>query len=331
MSEFSKNNFLTYYDMAAEAHRALRGDADVEIDGVSEEVKHTPHCATSVITILNEKGAAAMGRPQGKYITLGAMDSLSGETVRTELIDTFAEALMSLLPPMSDAPILLCGIGNPEISSDSLGEKTIARSLPTRHLFMEKDPSCRGFSSTALLTPNVLGNTGIETAEVIRSVSKSIGARAVIIIDALSTAAFERLGTSFQLTDTGIVPGGGIGNTRPAINEETLGIPVIAIGVPTVIYPQAIIAEVFEKLKEQMGREERTAAPQLWDTAENTLVDLMNDKVEMYAVTPKDIDCVIDNLATILTAGIHIALHPKINIDNFRDYLTQDYCGITSR
>lgn len=328
----SKNNFITYYDMAMEAHSALRGDDNIEVSGVSEDVNEERYCITTTITILNEKGAQSMGRPQGNYITLQAIGSTADEPVRAAVINSIANALKSLLPPRSDAPTLICGIGNPEISSDALGEKTISRSLPTRHLFTPENRSlCTGMSPTALLTPNVLGNTGVETSEIIASVAKRIEAGVVIIIDALSTASFDRLGTSFQLTDTGIVPGGGIGNQRPAINEDTLHIPVIAIGVPTVIYPQSIVAEVFEHLKANMAENKETAASDMWDTAENTLYQMMSDKVQMYAVTPKDIDCVIDNLADILTAGIHIALHPKITIENYKEFLSQDYCGITSK
>lgn len=323
MSQLIKNKFISYYDMATEAHSALRGDADIEIAGVSEKVEEGRFCTTSTITILNEQGEKAMKRPQGKYITLQADSRLDDEAAKTEVIQSFANALRSLLPLKSDAPTLICGIGNPEISSDSLGEKTISRSLPTRHLCNDENREfCRGMSPTALLTPNVLGNTGIETFEIIQSVAKRINAGAVIIIDALSTASFQRLGTSFQLTDTGIVPGGGIGNDRPAINEETLQIPVIAIGVPTVIYPQSIVAEVFSSLKKSFAQDEENAASQLWDTAEDTLFQLMNDKCEMYAVTPKDIDCVIDDLADILTAGIHIALHEAITKENYREYLS---------
>jgi spore protease len=321
MSQFSKNKFISYYDLAAEAHSALRGDADIEISGVSEKVEEGRYCKTSIITILNEQGEETMKRPKGNYITLQATGSLDDDEAKTEVIQAFAEALKSMLPPKGDAPTLICGIGNPEISSDSLGEKTISRSLPTRHLFNEENQEfCREMSPTALLTPNVLGNTGIETFEIIQSVAKRISAGSVIIIDALSTASFQRLGTSFQLTDTGIVPGGGIGNKRPAINEGTLQIPVIAIGVPTVIYPQSIVAEVFSSLKTSFAQTRENAASEPWDTAENTLFDLMNDRCEMYAVTPKDIDCVIDNLADILTAGIHIALHEAITKDNYKEY-----------
>jgi spore protease len=322
MSDSNPTKFISYYDMAMEAHSALRGDADIEVDGVSEKVKSGSYCKTSTITILDERGARAMGRPKGQYVTLQATASLDDDTAKDEIISSLAATLKNMLPPKGDAPILICGIGNPEISSDSLGEKTIARSLPTRHLFNEENREfCEGMSPVALVTPNVLGNTGIETFEIIQAIVKRINAGAVIIVDALSTASFDRLGSSFQLTNTGIVPGGGIGNERPAINEDTLHIPVIAIGVPTVIYPQSIVTEVFSALKTNLA-EKGNAVSQSWDAAENTLYQLMNDKCEMYAVTPKDIDCVIDNLADILTAGIHIALHKAITKDNYQEYLS---------
>ena len=145
----------------------------------------------------------------------------------------------------------------------------------------------------------------METAELIRAVAKEIQPDALIVIDALATVSGDRLGTSFQLTDTGITPGGGIGNHRPAINSDTLDIPVIAIGIPTVIYPHAIVSEVITKMKEQ--------DPGLITMikSDELLSEIMSDRLLSCAVTPKDIDITVELLADILAESIEEAIYPN--------------------
>lgn len=324
MNKSYTKNFIPYYDMAAEASAVLRGETNEEIPGVSEEVEENDEYRLSAIRILNDEGASALERPQGAYITIDVKTDFSEEETEEHIVDIFSKTLRNLLPPENGDTVLICGIGNPEIASDALGKCAIDHMLPTRHLFQtDMLQNTDGFVSTALLTPNVLGNTGIEAAELTHAISREIHPRAVIIIDALSTASFRRLGTSLQLTDTGLSPGGGIGNTRPAINSDTLGIPVIAIGVPTVIYPQAIIAEALEKMKHELFTEEKSAAFQNWNAAEETLYQNMQEQMQLFAVTPKDIDCTIRHLSKIISGGIQAALHPEITAENYEAYFPQ--------
>lgn len=308
-----------FYDMAAEASAALRGRKNTEIPGVAEEVSENELYRKTVITILNEEGAEVMGRPCGSYITVDSKIPIT-ETDPVKLIETLSEQLGSILPPKTDKPILICGIGNPTIASDALGEKTIAAMFPTRHIFSKADPEKKDFDSTALFCPNVLGNTGMESAELVRGICREIHPRAVIAIDALSTSAIKRLGASFQLTDTGLTPGGGVNNTRPVINAGTLGVPVIAIGVPTVLYPQSLIADAFDTLWDYLAEHEKTAVSHLRDTAESYLFQRMQDHFTL-GVTPKDIDCIADQLSQILAGSIQAALHPGITAENYEEYI----------
>ena len=324
MNKSDTQNYIPYYDLAAEAGAALRGETDREIPGVSEEIEENEIYRLSLIRILNDEGASAMGRPKGLYATIDTKANLSEEDAEPPIVDVFSRVLKDLIPAEGNDPVLTCGIGNPGIASDALGKTVIDHMLPTRHLFRaDMLRHTEGFVPTALLVPNVLGNTGIEAAELTRAVTKEIRPKAVIIIDALATASFRRLGASFQITDTGISPGGGIGNERPAINSDTLGVPVIAIGVPTVIYPQAIIMEAFAAMKQSLFGNKETAAFQNWNTAEEALFQNTREQMMNFAVTPKDIDCTVGHLSEIISGGIQTALHTEINAENFRAYFPQ--------
>ena len=265
-----------------------------------------------------------MERPIGLYATIDTKGDLSEEETETRVVEVLSRILKNMIPSEGGDPVLICGIGNPEIASDSLGKTVIEHMLPTRHLFRaDMLRHTEGFAPTALLVPNVLGNTGIEAAELTRAVTKEIRPKAVIIIDALATASSRRLGASFQITDTGLSPGGGIGNERPAINSDTLGVPVIAIGVPTVIYPQAIIMEAFAAMKQSLFQNKDSAAFQNWNAAEETLFQNTREQMLNFAVTPKDIDCSVGRLSKIISGGIQTALHTEVTAENYRAYFPQ--------
>ncbi|MGN0962791.1 MAG: GPR endopeptidase [Clostridia bacterium] len=324
MNKSYTQNYIPYYDLAAEAGAALRGETNREIPGVSEETEENECCRLSLIRILNGEGASIMKRPIGLYATIDTKGDLSEEETETHVVGVLSRILKDMIPSEGGDPVLICGIGNPEIASDSLGKTVIEHMLPTRHLFRaDMLRHTEGFVPTALLIPNVLGNTGIEAAELTRAVTKEIRPKAVIIIDALATASSRRLGASFQITDTGLSPGGGIGNERPAINSDTLGVPVIAIGVPTVIYPQAIIMEAFAAMKQSLFQNKDSAAFQNWNTAEETLFQNTREQMLNFAVTPKDIDCSVGRLSEIISGGIQTALHTEVTPENYRAYFPQ--------
>ncbi len=195
-----------------------------------------------------------------------------------------AEQISSLLPK-EDGCVLVTGLGNREITPDALGPATVLRVIATRHINRElaKQINLKGLNPVAAIAPGVLGKTGIEAAEIIASVSKKIKPKAVIVIDALCAGCIERLGTTVQLSTAGITPGSGVKNSRSEISYNTLKVPVISIGVPTVID-----AATHFKCSEQM------------------------------VVTPKDIDLLIDRFSTLLGNALNICLQPKIDTEILR-------------
>lgn len=321
MNKISKPTL--FYDLATEAAEALRGDKNREISGVSETVRQGQHYSVSHIKISNDAGAEKLMRPRGNYITLQTETACGDYTDKTVIIRELAEIIKGLMPKKKDFSVLICGIGNPLLSADALGAETVGYSFPTRHLPKEGAALKKtDFRSIALLAPNVLGNTGIETAELVESTVQTLKSDIVIVIDALATTSLNRLGTSFQCTDTGIFPGGGVHNHRKEISRNTLRVPVIAIGVPTVIHPYAIVKEAFHLITEK-AEKNKTAVTSPWGemTAEELYLQTAPNLADL-AVTPKDIDFNIKEAAKIIAAALAIALHPEITVNNYREYLS---------
>ncbi len=316
-------SFIPFYDMAVEAGQFLRGE-DGEIPGVRETVVRDGFCEKTAITILDQNGARALKRPPGRYVTIDAKAPLDAEGADRAIVRAVGQTIAAMLPKDPGASVLVCGVGNAKIASDALGSTVTSKLIATRSFlqneteYEEKEDFTR---SVALFSPGVFGNTGIESAEMIHAAAKAIRPKALIVIDALATASFARLGTSIQITDTGLSPGGGIGNRRPAVNADTAGVPVIAVGVPTVIYPQSIVGDAFSRLKAEMAKQDKTAAPLCWEAAEEKLYDLLRGEMELFAVTPKDIDVIVNTVARLLAGGIETALHEEITAENYRTYL----------
>lgn len=326
-------NFFTklniHIDLAAEAHSLLRGEENREISGVSEKITQRNNLKITEITILNQQGEQAMNRPQGSYITIDApnlslgtenLDREEGVKLREDCAAALRDILLTLLPP-GDAPILIVGLGNPKITADALGPEVTDLTMATRHLFLYlADHMEEGFGNTAILAPNVMGHTGLEAAESVQAIVSSINAKAVIAVDALAAASVARVGSSLQITDTGITPGGGLGNIRAALNKESIGVPVIAIGVPTVISLGAILGAAIENAQELL-EESNTAVPLKEDTAAEIVGRALAGQHEDYAVTPKDVDEMVEILGEVITLGIHLAAHKAMNLSNYHQYL----------
>lgn len=321
MQKTANNLTPIFYDMAIEASAALRGQIHREIPGVKEEISESTIGRITKITIFNEEGATLMGRPCGTYITLDQKNGSIEENIESSLVNILSGLIGSIMPHKDDGPVLICGIGNGAIAADALGKKTVARIFPTRHLFQNSTLTEQNdYRSTAQFCPNVLGNTGMEAAELIQGVCRSINPCFILVIDALATSSASRLTHSFQLNNNGLVPGGGIGNTRPGLDEATLGAPVIAIGVPTVIYPHALIREAVSILYDSHSRKNKPTPLPNPEETEKLLFQKMQHSLSLGAVTPKDIDTTIDSLSRVLAGAILCALHPAVHIDNYQSY-----------
>lgn len=274
-------------DLALE-RREMRG-AGV-IDGVISTEKRGENCRTTEIAITNENGAAALGKPMGRYITVEAEDLTDPAALTDGRFSALTAALASLVPETGD--ILVAGLGNPDITSDSLGPVSASMVFATRHIPPDTAREYRmpALRRVSVLVPGVAGKTGAEPCEVLAGAVGTIRPAAVIAVDALAAGSVSRLASTVQLCDTGIEPGSGVGNRRKGINEKTLGVPVIAIGVPTVV-------DVLSLSEDISGREATEKARR---------------KYASMMVTPKDTDLVTRSAAKLIARAVNCVLQKNL-------------------
>lgn len=258
------------------------------------------------IEIQSAEAAERLQKPAGRYITLETppIHGLSAQE-RQALAREMAERLAPLLPPFGD--VLTVGLGNRHITSDALGSRVAEGVLVTRHLKDTLPDSLRGrLRGVSALCPGVLGVTGMETADMVRGAVEQTRPSAVIAIDALSARACGRIGTAIQITDTGILPGSGVGNHRAGLTRDTLGVPVVAIGVPTVVYSAVIVRDALAALRAERPEE---LARQLTD--------------QDMVVTPREIDQMVGELGQVLSMGINLALQPRMDANEIATLMNE--------
>ncbi len=245
-----------------------------------EGVKVTNAGGITRVCVLNEKGEKAIGKPVGNYITVEVPSFVNDTDIFDGRLKKISEILKKLLPAQCDN-ILVAGLGNMDITADALGPKTNSYVLATRHISKElkKEMGFENLKSVSTVRTGVLGETGIESAEIIKGIVDVIHPSCVIAVDALASSSAERLGTTVQLSDTGIFPGSGVGNHRFEISEKTLGIPVVAVGIPTVVSTGII-----------KGLED-----------------------DSMFVTPREIDRVTEQGAKLIGMSINVCLQSDIN------------------
>ena len=316
-------DFGARLDLVVEASRILRGEADMEIAGISEEIEQHGDIRISDIHVFELEAAKRLGKKPGHYITIDIPARVEQSNI-DEISELTAQKISQLLPPLEEGKcILLVGLGNNQATPDALGPQVIDQSYATRHIFALDDSQIRGtLNSLAILAPGVLGVTGIETAEMIRGVASHVKPQAIIVVDSLAAASISRVGTTIQITDSGISPGSGLGNNRPGIDEQTMGFPVIALGVPTVVNSQVIIYEALNNFLEHVDQQGFKALPVL----DHSLLDQISNQVLQnfngsLVVTPKDIDQLVADAAQIIAAAVAQAVHPGVNVDNYYSYL----------
>lgn len=306
-------------DLAIEALQAPEhGEQPVQAppSGVDIEEEHFDGIELSRVHITSEAGERLVGKPQGHYITLDAPDLRTRNTqVQEHVARLLARELESLLHLGPDAKVFVVGLGNWNATPDALGPKVVAELLVTRHLADQVPEDLRGqMRSVAALAPGVLGLTGIETGEIIRGIVDRIAPDVVIAVDALASRSIDRVLRTIQLADTGIHPGSGVGNHRAGIDADSLGVPVIAVGVPTVVHAATIAADTIELLAEHLRGD--PAAKSLrhltGDAKRRMIAEVLAPAVGDLMVTPKEIDILVDDMAKVLAAGINAALHPKV-------------------
>lgn len=266
-------------------------DAEKLPKGVKRRLRKSSACMITEITVTDDKAAVKIGKPKGHYITIET-DRLSASPEDfNEQVSNIAEELIALRgKPIDNA--LIAGLGNSDITPDALGPLVVSQILATRHLRenLPDDSALTKLNSVSAISPGVLGQTGIEAAETIRAVCDRIKPDCVFVIDALVCSDVSRLGATIQLTDTGISPGSGVQNRRKELTESTLGTPVIALGVPTVVDMHTIV--------------------------ENITGNLPDKHLPNMMVTPRDIDKLIERTARLLAFSINKAAQPTLSIED---------------
>lgn len=267
-------------DLAAEQRELTAGAG--ELKGVRAETQQRGGFDITTVEILDEEGARSLCKPIGKYVTLG-LEPLMCRTSEAfeDAAGLLAELIRGLLPADSGKGTLVAGLGNDEMTPDAVGPLAVNSVIATRHLKRGMPEDFAGFTTVSAVKPGVLGATGIESAELLRSACRAADPARLIAVDALASASLERLCCTVQLTDAGIVPGSGVGNDRAAVNQKSLGLPVLAIGVPTVVDASAF-----------------SDSP---------------DAAGMF-VTPRDVDASVRDVAKLIGYGINLALHDGLTV-----------------
>ena len=259
-------------------------------------------------------GERALGKPIGRYVTL-EMPELYGADAPTR--DAFArdvaEALKEFLPQKDQPVAMVIGLGNRSVTPDALGPGVCDKVFVTRHIKKHIPEAIdRRASSIAAFAPGVLGVTGMETSEVVRGIAAQVRPDVIIAIDALAARKTERIGSSVQISDSGIAPGSGLGNHRVPLNRASLGMDVIAIGVPMVAYASTIAADLIEgALGGAVAQED----------IEELTATVISAKGGDLVVTPKEIDILIDKTAETLASALNYALNPCISPEEIRAYM----------
>ena len=310
-------NFRT--DLALERRDLYKkaNNIEKEIDGIeTEEENIEDKIHLSRVKVTNKQGEDAIGKPIGNYITIDIKNlKTSNEDDIQKASEVVTKELKNLIYKHIDnkSPVLVVGLGNLYVTPDALGPKVVNEIDITRHLIEYMpgvlDESTRPVSAIA---PGVLGTTGIETQEKLKGIVDNIKPSLIIIIDALASRSIERISSSIQLADTGIVPGAGVGNARKELTEEKLGVPVIAIGIPTVVEAATIAADsltlFIKKVQEQAQSNDFLNQLQEEDKYE-MIKEVLSPNDYNFIVTPKEIDELIENMKDIVARGINFAVN----------------------
>ncbi|HOC06054.1 MAG: GPR endopeptidase [Bacillota bacterium] len=312
-------------DLVLEAHEIFLQTSELpELAGVETKHQSLEGIDVSVTNILTADAAAKIGKGQGKYITIEATGLREkNEELETRLVKVLGRELQGMLNLNGNSKVLVVGLGNWNVTPDALGPSVVEKIYVTRHLkAMYPDKIGPGFRDVCAIAPGVLGLTGIETGEIIIGIVQRIRPDIVIAIDALAARSLRRLNTTIQISDTGIYPGSGVGNKREGVTRENLGIPVIALGVPTVVDAATLTGDVLDLLIRAAESEAKIP----WDIKvmlsalekfsledkKQLIKEVLNPEVGVLMVTPKEVDRLLKDISDLLANGLNAALHPRV-------------------
>ena len=305
-------------DLALEATEICE-EQSTALDGVVVDTKELEDCTITTVEIINEIGSKIMNKEIGKYITLESdLMKFDDDDSREKVINYLKDELIEIFGTDQSKKTLIIGLGNWNITSDALGPRAVSKTLVTRHIFKNYNKDYDDdFSEVAALSPGVMGITGIETVEIVKSIVDKIKPDRVVAIDALASRKMDRVNSTIQISTGGIAPGGGVGNKRKALDKSYLGVDVIAIGVPTVVDAATLTIDVLDLAIDnlmEVSEESSGFYTMLKKLKEEEKYQLIKDSLDPYdknlIVTPKDIDETIENLAIIISEGLNRSLHP---------------------
>ena len=293
-------------DLALESQESVQGTGNA-IPGVKIRKKSVSlgHVQTTIVKIISREGEKRLGKPKGTYITMEIPDPdpADGELYH-EITQELCRYLLRLLKKYRPSSVMVVGLGNRDITPDALGPLVIKNLFVTRHLKGWKE--VEGCPVVAALAPGVMAQTGMETGEIVEGIVKKIHPDALVVIDALAAKSSERLNRTIQISNTGIAPGSGVGNQRNEITEKTMGVPVIALGVPTVISIPSLACDIMDSFCASQG-EKMEDTFSSWPESEKYrfLGKILDAKLWELFVTPKEIDEAVKRISYTLSEGIN--------------------------
>ncbi|HHV29648.1 GPR endopeptidase [Acetivibrio mesophilus] len=327
-----KRNIRT--DLVLEAHELLKenefNNERRDPPGVDIENAGTEDIKITRVKVTSPTGEVAIGKPMGNYITLEVPRLKENDQVLyEETCKALAMELVRILKLRDDSTILVIGLGNWNVTPDALGPKAVSGLMVTRHL-LEYVPEQvdKGVRPVCAVSPGVLGITGIETGEIVKGIVDRVKPDVVIAIDALASRKMERVNTTIQIADTGIAPGSGVGNKRMELSRESLGVPVVAIGVPTVVDAATMANDTIDLVIDNLIKEAKEDA-HFYNLLKNIdrgekyqlIQEVLQPYVGNLVVTPKEIDDVVDRIAKVIANGLNIALHQGITLNDVNRYV----------
>ena len=299
-------------DLAVEAREMAQGVGRLE--GVTSEEQVSGRVRLTRVRVLDERGERAISKPVGTYTTVEVPELGDAEDeIFYSAMDAVAAELREMLRPAGDGMVLVAGLGNAAMTPDALGPRCIRNVLVTRHVAGElrKIAGMEHMRPVAALAPGVLGQTGVEAGEILRALVQRIEPVAVIVVDALASRRAARLGNTIQMADTGIIPGSGVGNARTAINREGLGVPVISVGVPTVVDAATLAVDLLE-----------SAGIPADDSQKDRLRGCAGPGGVPMFVTPRFIDMIVEHASRLTGLAINRALNPSLSLEDMTALLS---------
>ena len=317
-------------DLAVEAKEIYSAENNGEMPGIEVEEYNEGDIKVTDVKIVSDIGEKMMGKPKGTYITIDIPEFVHYDGESMDRVSIVMGKVLAPLIKLEDSmTALVVGLGNWNVTPDAVGPKVVSKIMVTRHLKqLVPDTIDEGIRPVCAISPGVLGITGMETGEIIRGIVEKIKPNLVICIDALASRKMDRVNRTIQIGTTGISPGAGIGNRRMEISEKTLGVPVIAIGVPTVVDAATLANDTIDLVLDEMIKS-ANAGGEFYNMLKSIdkvekqkmITEILNPYVGNLVVTPKEIDMVINSVSKIIANGINISLQPALDLEDINKYL----------